>query len=97
MNSQAISAEMDEATESLRWLTEPLEHVDDFKLDSQIRIVTEMLDDLEDPIIHMDIEVERGLLSQRLYDLEMELLDREQKRMADRRLAHIASRENAKS
>ena len=67
--------------ESLRWLNKPMDRIGDLELDSQIELITEMLDDLEDPIIHMDNELERELLRGRLYDLQMESLEREQTRL----------------
>ena len=67
--------------ESLRWLNKPMDRIGDLELDSQINLITEMLNDLEDPIIHMDNELERELLRVRLYDLEMESLEREQTRL----------------
>jgi hypothetical protein len=81
MNSQAISAEMDEATEDLRWLTKPLDSIDDLELDHLIEVATAMLDDDEDPINQWGTHIARNILRERLYDLEMEVLTREQDRL----------------
>jgi hypothetical protein len=81
MNSQAISAEMDEATEDLRWLTKPLDSIDDLELDHLIEVATAMLDDDEDPINQWGNHIARNILRERLYDLEMEVLTREQDRL----------------
>ena len=80
MNSQAISAEMDEATEDLRWLpTAPFDSVNDFELDHLIETATAMLEDDEDPVNQWGNHIALNLLKKRLYDLEMEDLDRDQK------------------
>ena len=79
-SSRQVSADRDQAAEDLRWLpTAPFDSVNDFELDHLIEKATAMLNDEEATVNQWGNHIAQHLLRERLYDLEMEDLDRDQK------------------